>query len=187
MTISQGTPSTLPLPTVSASAEGTVPMSMPWVRIWPKPSAMPSVPSVTISGGTLALAIRKPFSAPQPSPAAIPAPAPSAITPQPAAGPLSSAFMVRTETTPEKISTEPTERSIPAVTMTKVCPTASSTRIADSVAMLRNSKTVAKAPGRRIEKTATRAARTRKVQTVFCPRSLRRTSRQPLIVPPPRS
>jgi hypothetical protein len=78
------------------------------------PSAMPSVPSVTMNDGMRAFVTRKPLNAPHAQPAASATASPASSTPR-----LSppSAFIAFAATTPEKTSTAPTERSIPAVMM----------------------------------------------------------------------
>ena len=71
----------------------------------------------------MALAIRKPWRAPQPAPVSMPSTDPMAIAPQPAFAPPWW-MQYRSVTTPASTSTEPTDRSMPAVRMTNVCPTA---------------------------------------------------------------
>ena len=71
--------------------------------------------------------------------------------------------MVLALMTPEKTSTEPIERSMPAVMMTKVMPTPRIARIEAFWAMVRALPVLAKLLGARIEKTMTIAARTRRI------------------------
>jgi hypothetical protein len=80
-----------------------------------EPSDMPSVPSVTMNDGILALLTRNPLSTPQAPPASSAIARPMRITPQ-----LSppTPFIAFAATTPEKTSTPPTERSMPAVMIT---------------------------------------------------------------------
>ncbi|MDQ1175236.1 hypothetical protein QE430_003543 [Microbacterium testaceum] len=75
---------------------------------------MPSEPSVTMSGGIFAFAMRKPLSRPQHTPLRIDTMMPTVATPQPSPP---RARIVRADTTPENTSTEPTERSMPEVMM----------------------------------------------------------------------
>jgi hypothetical protein len=123
-----------PVPIVSMSLIGTSRSSTPPVMRSAKPSAMPNVPSVTISAGIRALATRKPLITPQPSPEPSAAPRPSRIVPQ-----LSppTAFISLAEMTPLNTRTAPIERSIPAVMITNVIPTARTSSTAASVKMFR--------------------------------------------------
>ncbi len=73
----------LPKPMLLTSTVGTSRRSTPLVMTSARPSAMPSVPSVTISGGTLARAISTPLSRPQASPATIATTSPTNADPQP--------------------------------------------------------------------------------------------------------
>ena len=75
---------------------------------------MPSVPSVTMNGGIFAFAMRKPLRIPHAEPAIMATTSPMRMTPQPLPP---TEFMSFAETTPEKTSTEPTDRSMPAVMM----------------------------------------------------------------------
>ena len=77
-------PAIAPAPMSETSSFGTARTSMPPVMICAKPSAMPSVPSVTISAGIRATATSKPLTAPQNPPAASETTIPIAMTPQPA-------------------------------------------------------------------------------------------------------
>ena len=70
---------------------------------------------MTISGGTLALAIRTPLSSPQAIPQTIDTTIPTNAVPQPSP-PM--ACMALAATTPEKTRTEPTDRSMPLVMIT---------------------------------------------------------------------
>jgi hypothetical protein len=97
---------------------------------------MPSVPRVAISGGIRPLVMNTPLTTPHPVPVAMPAAAPSAMTPQPARAPPCAAITLAA-TTPEKTRTDPTERSMPPVTMTKVMPTASTSGMAALMKMVR--------------------------------------------------
>src|SRR3954465_2373150 len=127
-------PKTRPLPIVVTSLKGTSRSSTPPVMRSAAPSDMPSVPSVTISGGIRALAMRNPLSVPHAVPAARATTRPAPIVPQ-----LSppTAFIALTETTPLNTSTAPSDRSMPAVTITNVMPVARTRRTAASVAMFR--------------------------------------------------
>src|SRR4051812_13714873 len=127
-------PKTRPLPIVLTSLNGTSRSSTPPVIRSAAPSDMPSVPSVTISGGTRAWAVRTPFSAPHARPASSAPPRPTKIVTQ---LPPPSLFIALTATTPLNTSTAPTDRSMPAVMITNVMPVASTSRTAASVAMLR--------------------------------------------------
>ena len=104
------------MPIVSTSLNGTSRSSTPPVISSAAPSAMPSVPSVTMNDGIFALATRKPFRIPHPMPAARPTRMPTMMTPQ--VSPPPTAFIARADTTLEKTSTDPTDRSMPAVMMT---------------------------------------------------------------------
>ena len=68
-----------------------------------------------MNGGIFAFATRKPFSVPQAQPATSATTSPTRITPQPLPP---TSFISLAETTPEKTSTEPTDRSMPAVMIT---------------------------------------------------------------------
>ncbi len=70
-------------------------------------------------------------------------------------------------TTPEKTSTAPTERSMPAVMITKVRPTATTSRTAASVAMLRALLTSRNSSGCRNEKTAISPTRIRAIAVLW--------------------
>src|SRR5512132_3708377 len=114
------------MPMVVVSRSGTPRTSIPPVISSADPSAIPSVPRVTISGGTLALVMSTPSTTPAP------------IAPQ-----LSppTASITLAAITPEKTSTDPTDRSIPAVMITKVMPTAMISSPEASAAMLRKLNT----------------------------------------------
>ena len=71
-----------PLPIVVTSLNGTSRSSTPPVMSSAAPSDMPSVPSVTISGGIRAFATRKPLKMPHASPAASAPARPTRIVPQ---------------------------------------------------------------------------------------------------------
>ena len=100
---------------------------MPPVMTWARPRATDSAPRVTISGGILALATRKPLSVPQAMPTIRAARMPRKATPQPSPP---TASMTLAATTEENTSTEPTDRSMPEVMMTKVMPTPSTAQTA---------------------------------------------------------
>ena len=109
----------------------------------PRPLATLKVPRVTMKGGSRRRAIRTPLIAPNTAPQARPAGIASAIA-IPAwgncpsvtwAGVPARLAITQEATTPESISTVPTERSMPAVMITKVSPMASSRVSAVSHAM----------------------------------------------------
>ena len=104
----------------SVSTDGTARMSMPPVITWARPRATDRAPRVTISGGIFALAIRNPFSDPQTMPETRAARMPIPATPQPSPPTASITFAATTE---ENTSTEPIDRSMPEVMITKVMPT----------------------------------------------------------------
>ena len=124
------------MPIVSTSLNGTSRTSTPPVMTSATPSAMPSVPSVTISGGTFALAIRN---AVEHAPGQCRRPARRRGRPgsRPACcrRPRSSALPAMT---PLKTSTAPTDRSMPAVMITNVMPDRDHEQHRASVAMLRS-------------------------------------------------
>src|SRR4051812_40197842 len=91
----------------------------------PRTSTM--VPSVVMNGLTLRNAITRPFASPTAAPAAIPATTPAAI-------PASSITMAAMH--PDSAAVEPTERSKPPPTMTKVMPMAMTAMIEDCTRML---------------------------------------------------
>ncbi len=132
---------------------------------------MPSEPSVTMSGGIFALAMRKPFSSPQQTPLRIATRMPTIATPQPSP-PI--ARMTRAATTPENTSTEPTDRSMPAVMMTYVIPTARTARIEAFWMMRRKLVHCANESGARMLKTMMIARSTRRIWKA-CVRRIRRT------------
>ncbi len=145
---------------------GTVRRSMPPVRIWARPSAAPSDPSVTISGGILALAIRTPLSSPHARPDSTATRMPTLATPQPcppepSSGPI--AIITFAATTPEKTSTEPIDRSMPAVTITNVMPTPSTARIAAFWAICLAFSRLPKLLGASVTKTAMISASTSRI------------------------
>ena len=148
----------LPKPTVLTMTVGTLRKSTPPVITSARPRAMPRVPSVTISGGTFALATRNPLSSPQANPQPMATRAPMRALPQPWPPPM--AAIALSATTPLKIRTLPIERSMPPVMMTKVIPTARTVRMAVFWTIPRMLKTVRKALGFRIEKTSTITAST---------------------------
>src|SRR3982075_1673034 len=102
---------------VLVSTVGTWRMSTPPVITWARPSAALREPSVTINGGTLALAIRVPFTVPHTMPQRTERTIPTSAVLQPSP-PM--ACIVLAATTPEKTRTDPTERAIPLVTITYV-------------------------------------------------------------------
>ena len=91
----------------------------------PRTSTM--VPSVVMNGLTLRNAITRPLASPTAAPAAIPAATPAAI-------PASSMTMAATQ--PDSAAVEPTDRSKPPPTMTKVMPMAITAMIEDCTRML---------------------------------------------------
>ena len=90
-------------------------MSTPSVITWARPRAPLRVPSVTISGGTFALAIREPFRTPQRIPQTTDRTMPRMAVPQPSPP---TACIALAATTPEKTRTEPIDRSMPLVMIT---------------------------------------------------------------------
>ena len=91
------------------------------------PRTMNEVPSVTMKAGTFSLAMITPLMKPT-----SPAPATAARKPMTAAGnsgtpALKAARSASADSTEARLITQPTERSIPAPMMTKVCPSPSST------------------------------------------------------------
>src|SRR3954469_5039537 len=127
-------PARRPMPNLPTRLKGTSRSSTPPVISSAAPSDMPSVPSVTMSGGIRAFAIRKPLTMPHARPASRATARPARIVPQLSPPTLFIAF---TATTPLNTSTAPTDRSMPAVMITNVMPVASTSRTAASVAMLR--------------------------------------------------
>ena len=75
-------------------------------------------------------------------------------------------FIALAETTPENTSTDPTDRSMPAVMITNVIPTATTSRIAALVARLRALLTVANASGSSTENATIIPARIRMIHVV---------------------
>ena len=164
------------MPMVVVSRSGTPRTSIPPVISSADPSAMPRVPRVTISGGTLALVIRTPLTTPQAVPATRPATSPTPIAPHP---PPPTASITLAAMTPENTSTDPTERSIPAVMITKVMPTAMISSPEASAAMLRKLNTVANCWKRSAANPATMPSRIRNVQVVVSVRRRRSTPLRP--------
>ena len=97
------------------SLVGTSRSSTPPVMSSAAPRAMANVPSVTMNAGIFALAIKKPLMNPHAMPASRPTTSPATIVPVPLPP---TAFIALAAATPANTSTEPTERSIPAVMMT---------------------------------------------------------------------
>jgi hypothetical protein len=161
---------------VVVSWRGTPRTSIPPVISRADPSAIPRVPRVTISGGTLALVMSTPLTTPQAVPATSPATSPAAIASQPP--PMASITLAAI--TPEKTSTDPTERSIPAVMITKVIPTAMISSPEASAAMFRKLNTVANCWNRSAANPVTIPTRIRKVQVVVSVSRRRSTLRRPL-------
>ena len=91
-------------------------MGLPFEYNRAAPRATLIIPRVEIKGGSLPNVIKRPFTKPQPSPTANPL-----IM---AIGMGSPVCKTLASTTPEKAKIDPTERSIPAVMITKVIPTA---------------------------------------------------------------
>ena len=148
---------TLPKPTELTMTVGISRRSTPPVITSARPRAIPRVPSVTMSGGTFALAIRTPLIRPQPSPQPMATRAPTMAAPQP--WPPIAAIAL-SATTPLKTRTLPTDRSMPPVMMTKVIPTPSTARMDVSCTIPRMLKTVRKLPGLRAAKMTTITAST---------------------------
>jgi hypothetical protein len=165
------------MPMVVVSRSGTPRTSMPPVISRADPRAMPSVPRVTISGGTLALVMSTPLRTPQAVPATSPAASPATIAPQPSPP---TASITLAAITPEKTSTDPTDRSIPAVMITKVMPTAMISSPEASAAMLRKLNTVANCWKRSRANAATMPSRIRKVQVVVSVSRRRSAWRRPV-------
>ena len=82
--------------------------------------------------------------------------------------------------TPENTSTEPTDRSMPAVMITNVMPTDTTISTATLVATVRASKAVANCVGRIAEKTAMMMRSTQKIHNVL-PLSSRLSSTDPTL------
>ncbi len=168
------TPSEVPEPRVLARAEGTVRTSTPSVISCAAPRAAPNEPRVTISAGIRALAISRPLTRPQAPPPSRETTRPAAITPQPASvasPPGLSASMVFAPTTPANTSTEPTDRSMPAVMITKVIPTASTSSTDASISRVCAVNRVRKASGRSAPNTTHSASSTRPIHSVLAERS----------------
>ena len=91
----------------------------------PRTSTM--VPSVVMNGLTLSQAMVTPLTRPTSAPAAMPAATPAAM-------PASSITMLATQ--PDSAAVEPTERSKPPPTITKVMPMAITAMIEDCTRML---------------------------------------------------
>ena len=151
------------MPMVVVSRSGTPRTSIPPVISRADPRAMPSVPRVTISGGTLALVTSTPLRTPQAVPATSPAASPGRIAPQPSPP---TASITLAAITPEKTSTDPTDRSIPAVMITYVMPTARTSSTAASVKMLRAFDVETKLSYSRVPKTMISPARIRPIQVL---------------------
>ena len=163
-TTSQGIwPNIWPVPTSSTSFVGTLRTSIPPVMMRASPRDMPRVPSVTTKGGTRASVISSPLIKPQASPPASATTSPRMITPQPLPPTASIALA---ETTPANTSTDPTDRSIPAVMITNVAPTDRISSTDASVAMLRMFVLDAKSAVCMIEKTTMIPIRIVRIQTV---------------------
>ena len=111
---------------LSCRTVGAERMSRPPVMICAMPSATDSVPRVTMSGGTWALATRNPLRMPQKRPTTTATRRPTRATPQPSPP---SDSIVLADTTDETTRTEPTDRSMPEVMMTNVIPTAMTAQI----------------------------------------------------------
>ena len=128
---------------------------------------MPNVPSVTISGGMFNSATNAPLITPHPTPTSSPTATPTRITPHPEliadAAPPPTAIIVLAATTPENTSTEPTDRSMPAVMITYVIPTDSVSATAALTKIVLMSKLDKNELGFMIENTATITRRARKI------------------------
>ena len=146
--------------------------------IWAKPRAIDIVPSVTMSGGTLALATTMPLSMPQSRPATSATAVPTAAVDQPEP-PIFS--IVSAETTEEKTSTEAMDRSMPEVMMMKVMPTANTAQIARFWPMLIKLSPVMNWLGALMAKKAVMRTRTPRIQIDCIP--LRRCSSGPCASP----
>ena len=147
----------LPKPTELTMTVGMSRRSTPPVMTSARPRAMPSVPSVTMSGGTLARAMRNPLIRPQASPQPMATRAPTMAAPQP--WPPMAAIAL-SATTPLKTRTLPTDRSMPPVMMTKVIPTPRTARMEVFCTIPRMLNTVRKLLGFRTEKMMTITAST---------------------------
>ena len=135
---------------------------MPSVMTWASPSAIDRVPSVTISAGIFALATRTPLSRPQATPLTRAARMPMKAVPQPCP-PTDS--MTLAATTLEKTSTEPMDRSMPEVMMTKVMPTPSTAQTATFWEISEKLEADRNLPPAAMEKNATITSRTPRIQT----------------------
>jgi len=113
--IGTGIPKILPFPK-KEKFSGNPKTGLPPVIIRANPRAIPIIPKVIIKGAIFPRVIIKPFINPQNEPVPIPA-IMANDTGQPP--------LIRiADTIPERAKTEPTERSIPAEIITKVCPIA---------------------------------------------------------------
>src|SRR2546430_677473 len=110
-----GTPRIVPL-AMSLNDWGSGWMVLAFVNTSTMPRAMPSMPSVTMNGGRLAYATRAPLTSPAATATASPARIASGI-----GTPWKSSSAA---TQPDSPSTDPTDRSIPAVRMTSSWPIA---------------------------------------------------------------
>ena len=111
-------------------------MGRPPVTSSAAPRATLIMPKVEIKGGSRPRVIRTPLSRPQRNP--LPRPA---LTASGSGTPACNRLAI---TTPERARTEPTERSIPAVMMTKVIPAAMMAMTEDCSTMLRRFERVRK-------------------------------------------
>ncbi len=148
----------LPKPTLLTMTVGTLRRSTPPVITSAMPRAIPSVPSVTMSGGTFARATKNPLTRPHASPQAMATRAPTMAEPQP--WPPPTAAIALSATTPLKTRTLPTERSMPPVMMTKVIPTPRTARMEVFCTIPRMLNTVRKLLGFMTAKTSTITAST---------------------------
>jgi hypothetical protein len=116
------------------SFSGTSRTSAPPVIRWAQPSAAPRLPRVVIRAGTRRRVMHSPLNSPQPQP-------PPSATSRPTTTvhalsvPIHSIALA--ESTPEKTSTEPIERSNPPATITNVIPVAITISVETSMRMLR--------------------------------------------------
>src|SRR5262245_21686287 len=122
-----------------------------------------------------------PLSRPQSVPDTTAATRPIPITPQPAgpALPPLTHSMVFPHIMPEKISTEPTDRSMPEVMITKVIPTDSTSSTDVSISKVWKVNRVANWPGASTVNTMINASSTSAIQNVLAATSRRPSVRVP--------
>ena len=113
-----------------------------------------------MNAGTFARPTRNPLMNPHAAPQAIATRVPTNAVAQPSAPRFSMTFAAMTLL---KTSTAPTDRSMPAVMMTRVAPTPSTAKIAVFMMIDRKVKTVKNASGDMIEKKMSNPTRTRTI------------------------